>query len=405
MTRPTLFLILIGVLVAAPSERLARASEDDPLTSIRAEFDFPSGDCPFPCADSATLVGDDVIVSYHEGGFIKLAVYAMTESTGWERVQTIDTPEPCAGLDGDDCVSSFGYELAGNQRRLFAEGMSSFSSERQGVLLVYSKNNDLWQHEQSIELGAGIIDIAVRGSLLAVLTGGSQRTVHLLRRTPWGSYESEAELEVESASSIALGPGVLVVGMASENDSTGAAYVFARRPHLGWVLEQRLEPSLPGRQQFGGSVAASGRSIAIGALQYYSDDPRAYGVVYLYTRGRWGYWHETQKMFDPYTPPPEKPEQFPRQYGFQLAMRGPWLMIGGNAGWPPYDSSPVTFLAHRKFGRWQLVAEFASSTTNMKVQFNRSKALVVQGEQSFGNTVRVFDLPRWRDLVSQADAN
>ena len=181
-----------------------------------------------------------------------------------------------------------------------------------GAVYVFRQIDGTWQQEAYIKAsnpgeGDGFgwsVDLSY--DMLAV-GAPNQSVVHMFRRSG-ASWEQEAYLQGTNTASkdgfghsVTLWAGdVLAVGAPRENDQ-GAAYVFYRRPLVGWQQDAHIRASNPDRgDAFGHSVALSGRVLAVGAPAEASaargvdgnqedDTAELSGAVYMFRRmdARW----------------------------------------------------------------------------------------------------------------------
>ena len=124
--------------------------------------------------------------------------------------------------------------------------------------------------------------------------------------------------------SVALSDTPLVVGSESSRLSgypgAGAVFVF-ERSHDTWELAQELTASdAHANDRFGGSVAISDDTIAVGALLDDHGSSTNSGSTYIFTRTD-GEWVETQKLISG-APTGEQ------QFGASVCVCGTHMMVG-----------------------------------------------------------------------------
>jgi hypothetical protein len=123
--------------------------------------------------------------------------------------------------------------------------------------------------------------IAFDGETLAVGTRNSNVVyVIQLEDNTWETITTPSEGKFGSA--IAFDGETLVIGAPEENNSTGAAYIYALEGS-DWVEQQELTADNPAEgDRFGQAVAVDGETIAVGALGAGEELPDAPGAVYVY---------------------------------------------------------------------------------------------------------------------------
>lgn len=416
MIRTRTFVACVWLLTAPVSQA------QDVLPSIGPTLttELPAA-CNAPCERTATLHGEILAVSrmtpLAPAG--EVAIYTRQNET-WNEAALIAAPGPCVappappGEDPLPCSdATFGLDLALRDADLFASVEPT--SGQSGAVYVFRLVGDQWQQRQKLEFRApgaipqslqvSAIDaasdaVAVGLSFAEVVNGESRsrRAVHVFERAKHGRYRRAAVLAPDDAqnsdfgSALAVRGDTLVVGTSFGAESTGAAYVF-HRGRRGWRLEQKLLPSLPGAQSFGGAVAVGRDVIAIGASSYFDTIDVSGGRVYLYQRTG-GTWQETQILRDPITL--EEPGVTNRRFfGTTLALQGGRLMVGVGAGRPVPEEAPLTLLFEQMPAGWQPVAGFSPHAVPVRMQLSDDTALVVGAELRFGNQTYAYDLPQF----------
>ncbi|HHJ20283.1 MAG TPA: hypothetical protein ENJ84_10750 [Gammaproteobacteria bacterium] len=124
---------------------------------------------------------------------------------------------------------------------------------------------------------------------------------------------------------------------------------------------------------FGGGVAVSGKTIAIGAPEESSGGVRQSGAVYLFEHVA-GNWKLIQRI--------EHPEPAPGDlFGQSLAIKGDTLAVGTSGESTRQNSSGAVFVYHRQNGKWQ--------TDNQDI--DKIKATPVEFGHRFGYNVVLSD--------------
>lgn len=400
MFRTGTFVISAWLLTAAAQAQEVLLPSINPTLATQ----LPAA-CNAPCERMAALHADLLAVSrmtpLAPAG--EVAIY-MRQSGAWSEAALLAAPDP---------DRAFGLDLALRDGDLFASVEPT--SEQPGAVYVFRRVGEQWQQQQNLELRVpGAIPQSLQISAIEATSGAvavgisfvtvvnaesrSGSAVHVFERAKNGRYRRTAVLAPTDAqdsdfgSALALGGNTLVVGTPFATEPTGVAYVFRRGKH-GWRFQQKLLPSLPGAQSFGGAVAVSNDVIAIGAPSYFDTIDVSGGLVYLY-QSAGGVWQETQILRDPtlLTEPSETNRRF---FGTRLALQGSRLMVGVGAGRPVPEEQPLSLLFQLMPEGWQPVAGFSPHVVPVRTQLANETALVLGAELNFGNQTYVYDLPQF----------
>ena len=313
-------------------------------------FSEPSTGWATTSAASATLsagggqFGSDVAIS---GDTIAVGAATQTVGSNTDQGKVFVFTEPAGGWTGaltpsGTLIASDGDKndelgkslaMAGDTIVAAAPFRKVGTNVYQGALYVYTEPADGWSgtHGQSAELtvaggtaGGDLGNPTFGEPILSmsgdtIVAGQCENTlgayVFTMPSGGWsGSVTQSATLsETTSANTsayigcvLAISGGTIVAGSPMQSSAVtnpGTAYVYTE-PNGGWsgtVTEsaQLTESGLGNGNQFGYSVAASGDSVAVGAI--YAGD-NAQGTVYLYTRpaGGWsGLLNDPTVLADP----------------------------------------------------------------------------------------------------------
>ena len=237
---------------------------------------------------------------------------------------------------------------------------------------------------------------------------------------------SNTGLDDYFGSSIALSGDTLAVGATGEDNGTGtygnqsdntlfrsgAVYVFTRSAGT-WSQEQYLKASNPGEQdRFGGSLALSGDTLAVGAQYEDSgskgvdgyqgdnitagkDSGKDSGAVYIFTRsGTTWNWRAYIKASNSGGSINDRGRFFGDQFGYSLALSGDTLVVGAPYEWSnaknvngdQNDDSMLgtgaVYIFTRSGGSWSQKAYIKASNSDGADGFGASAALA-------GNTLAV----------------
>ena len=91
----------------------------------------------------------------------------------------------------------------------------------------------------------------------------------------------------------------MIVGAGGNNDKgidAGAAYVYTRGEHGGWIPIQKLYASLPGTSHHFGSVKALEGDVAAFGVDNDTDNGHPGGTAYVFERDETGRWAETARI-------------------------------------------------------------------------------------------------------------
>jgi len=201
----------------------------------------------------------------------------------------------------------FGLSVAisGDTAVVGAEGNDDAGS-RSGSAYVYKENGAAWTEEAKLTASDAAADdlfgvsIAISGDTAVVGASGEGSStgaayVYTRSGTTWTEEQkltaSDGGLFDEFGVSVSVSGDTVVVGAASQNSVTGAAYVYTRSGTT-WTEEQKLTASDGATSDnFGFSVSVSGDKAVIGA---FGDDGLT-GSAYVYTRSGTT-WTEEQKL-------------------------------------------------------------------------------------------------------------
>lgn len=257
-------------------------------------------------------------------------------SHGWPTTPTVTLDDPAA-TDGDD----FGFAVAVSKRTVVVGALNTDGAE--GAAYIYSEGADGWPTEPTASLD-----------------------------------DPEATAEDGFGQSVAVGGKTVVVGAYQANSASGAAYVYEDGID-GWPTTPTLTLDHPNdRGEFGGSIAISSSTIAIGA--YMTDEDS--GAVYLYVKDQVGWpTTPTTTVCDPAA---TSGDFFPDS----IALSKTTMVLGDNAtgsgvgaayiyantqsGWP---TTPTTTLNAPASSEGQFGASVATSGNTVIVTSSHASVL------------------------------
>ena len=145
--------------------------------------------------------------------------------------------------------------------------------------------------------------------------------------------------------SVALSGPTAVVGAPWHAGFAGGVYVYARSGGT-WALQSELaNPAGSAQDAFGGSVAVSGNTLVVGAVQHAGNT----GVAYVFVRSA-GHWVLQATL--------GAPEAGDLQFGYAVAVSGDTAFVS-----MPFTNRPANagvYVFHRSQGSWALVTKLVS---------------------------------------------
>lgn len=217
-------------------------------------------------------------------------------------------PQGASSVFGVATLAYDGETLAFKQIQFEIDPVTGLNAERNIVVLyrIGRRGEATLVQELRAPLGTGFGGhLAVRGGTL-VVGGNSDGTAHVYRNHH-GTWRLEQKLSVPLAnesggiSAVAIHGRHIVAGVPGEESIptngdgsptsapiSGAVYVFTKSQGR-WRQTQRvrpdfMDPQTGGFSSFGGSLAASGKRVAIGAPVPLDNDNGQFGQTYVY---RW----------------------------------------------------------------------------------------------------------------------
>lgn len=180
---------------------------------------------------------------------------------------------------------------------------------------------------------SGVGCVAIRKNVIAKGDGTTVR----IHRDSGSGFQFEQDIVTAEATdsidekrrSIALGPNVIAVGLATFDSSVGAVEIWKFDGNT-WVFSELIQPPLAdsanGETQFGMSVDFFGDRLAVGASRYSQDAATGnfFGAVYLYQLVGDTFVLEHTLLPDPATVPSE--------LGFSVTQSQDLIVAGAPAG-------------------------------------------------------------------------
>lgn len=178
---------------------------------------------------------------------------------------------------------------------------------------------------------------------------------------------SDAEANDLFGSAVAIGNGMLVVGMPRDDDgggNAGAVYIYGMGADRSWTEQQKLVPSST-NGYFGYSLAMQETAMVVGAYV----DSSSRGAAYVYTLSR-GTWTETAKL--------RAADGVDRdEFGKAVAIDGETIVIGarGDDDLASFSGSAYVFQQEDEGGAWRQVAKLTPTDGQFGDEFGRAVAI------------------------------
>jgi hypothetical protein len=233
-------------------------------------------------------------------------------------------------------------------------------------------------------------DTAVVGAYFGASATANSGAAYVFTRSG-DAWSQQAKLTADDASgfdyfgvSIAISGDSVLIGAHQDRDlgeRAGSAYVFSRTG-TSWNQQAKLLAAngVPG-DFFGGAVALSGNTAAIGAPR--NDAPNAAdaapGSVYIFVRNG-TIWSQQAQMYDgTYT-------QVSDHFGRSVAVSGDAILVGAPGNDAPGDDAGSAYFFTRTGSSWNLATQLFSDDVSNGRRFGISVALSADGAAvgSFG---------------------
>jgi len=247
---------------------------------------------------SVAISGDTAIVGapeYPVGGEAGSAYVFTRSGSTWTEQQKL------TASDGSE-YDNFGYSVSidGDTVVIGAQGDDNVGSSS-GSAYVFTRSGSTWTEQQKLTASdAANLDLfgvstaisgdtVVIGAYLDNAPANDSGSAYVFTRS--GSTWTEQQKLTASdgtfsdffGTSVAISSDTVVIGARGDNTESGSAYVFTRSGST-WTQQQKLTASdAHAEDQFGTSVAISGDTVVIGALEdEYGAGSRA-GSAYVFT--------------------------------------------------------------------------------------------------------------------------
>jgi hypothetical protein len=266
------------------------------------------------------------------------AAYVFVRSgAAWTEQRKLTSPE---GVAGDGFGGSVAAE--GDMVAVGAPGDDTAAGTDAGSAFVFVRSGAAWELQQQVAASDGAAgdllgcSVGLAGAVLAVGAcgedggaGPGEGAAYVFTRSA-ATWTEQQKLRAAAGAAqdrfgvLALAEGTLVVGAAFDDVGSavdaGSVHVFAAAG-AGWSAPQALtldeEAAL---DRFGGAVAASGDTVAVGAPLHAEPGGPATGAVYVYLRDGDG-WRLQQRLQPLASAAGD-------EFGAAVALEGDTLLVG-----------------------------------------------------------------------------
>jgi hypothetical protein len=339
---------------------------------------------------AAGAPGDDTAAGADAGS----AFVFVRSGTAWDLQQPLAASD---GAAGDLLGCSVG--LAGDVLAVGACGDDGGAGAAEGAAYVFTRSGAAWSEQQKLRAAAGAAQD--RFGVLALTEGtlvvgapfddaGSAvdaGSVHVFAAAGAGWSAPQALIANEEAAldrfggAVAASGDTVAVGAPLDAEpggpATGAVYVYLRDGD-GWRLQQKLQPlAAAAGDQFGAAVALEGDTLLVGAPHRDGGAGADAGLAYVFTRSG-STWTEQQALAAP-------DAQANDLFGSAVALSGDDALIGAPAhGGVIGPGAAYAFARSGSTWSWQ---QTLSAVPSGVWQFGRSVA--VAGDLAVVGSLRV----------------
>lgn len=285
---------------------------------------------------SVSISGDVAVIGapFDDGvGVDSGAAYVFVrDGDTWSERQKLTASDSAAGDAFATSVS-----ISGDTLVVGAWGNDD-TGENSGSAYVFVRGENSWVQQQKLTANDGSFDdlfgasVAISGDTIVVgafldsapAARSGSAYVFLRNGTAWTQQQKLVAFDGAVGDwfgyAVAISGETAVVGVYSDDDGTGSAYVFVRNGTV-WNTQQKLTASDAETDDwFGYSVAIDGDTVVIGAPFDQDTAVVDSGSAYVFTRAG-GIWSEQQKLTVEY---PWLDDHF----GFSVAVSGDTAVIG-----------------------------------------------------------------------------
>jgi hypothetical protein len=398
-----LALLLLLLLPGAAAARGVRASAaqpqgasaGDPLAALavqQAALTATGGVFGDQFGIAVAISGDTAVVGAGGVGSFQGAAYVFTRSgTVWSQQQKLTATD---GAAGDRFGSS--VAISGETAVVGAWGVSSNA----GAAYVFTRSGTVWSQQQKLTAtGAAAgddfgISVALSGETALVgadAVDSFKGAAYVFTRsgTVWSQQQkltaTGAAAGDQFGCSVALSGKTAVVGALGASSYTGAAYVFTRSGSV-WSQQQKLTATGGvAWDRLGSSVAISGETAVVGAWGVDSET----GAAYVFKRSG-TVWSQQQEL----TATGGAGSDI---FGFSVALSGETAVVGA---YGVGSNTGAAYVFTRSGSAWSQQQELTATGAAVGYYFGSSVALSgetalvgAHGVGSYKGAAYVFALP------------
>jgi len=294
--------------------------------------------------NSVAIAGDTIVVCAPWGdtdnGDTSGSAYVFTlTGTTWTEQAKLTASDGAAGDEFGRSVAIAGDTIVVGAR------LDDDNGENSGSAYVFTRTGTTWMEQAKLTASDGAegdwsgFSVAISGDTIVVGAwmdddnGTSSGSAHVYTRTE-ATWMEQAKLTASDAAandnfgiSVAIAGDTIVVGADSTGigngiTDSGSAYVYSLTG-TSWTEQAKLRASNPVLgDQFGTSVAISGNTIVVGALENALAGTTGSGSSYVFTRTGTT-WMEQAKLT-------ASDGAFNDDFGHSVAIAGDTIVVGAN---------------------------------------------------------------------------
>ncbi len=277
--------------------------------------------------------------------------------------------------DSPASVTGFGATVAVGDDEVFAG--EPMNSSKPGAVYLYRRNGEgAWAESGTLTASDAVAGdrfgsaIAVDGDRLIV--GATKQhegmgAAYVFHRDAEGEWTEEAVLTADDGAegdgfgtAVALSDGVALVGAPTQNDNTGAVYVYRTDDAGAWIPGAKLAGSeLAIGDRFGSSIALEGDAALVGAPRRNENA----GVVYAFHRED-GVWSEQAQLSG-------KGTEGDVRFGSALVLREGHAVVGAPRN-NRFIGAAFEFVFDEEIKEWQQVSMLVPFDATPQTRFGRS---------------------------------
>ena len=357
------------------------------------------------------ISGETVVVGAYfndDGGSASGSAYVFTRSGSiWSQQAKLDASDAAA-------LDQFGRSVAiSGDTMVVGATFDDDSGDASGSAYVFTRSGGSWSQQAKLTASdAAALDnfgrsVAISGDTVTVGAngdddGGSGSGSAYVFTRSGGNWSQQAKLTATDAAagdqfggSVAISGDTVAAGASLDDDcgtDSGSVYVFTRSGS-SWIQQAKLTATDgAASDQFGASVAIFGDTVVAGA-SLDDDGGTSSGSAYVFTRSG-GNWSQQVKLF-------AFDGAAGDQFGISVAISGDTVVVGAYGDDDGGIDSGSAYVFTRGVSSWFLSAKLGASDAAVDDQFGRSVAIsgdtvVVGALFDDDRRQRVRVQPQWR---------